>query len=104
MSIRLEEKLVKWSPTITLALCSVVAVLAAVALYILFNYQAETACSTAPASKECQQIKVASDKARTPRSACVITRLAGLGCPALEDRRRGLNDDEFPQGRGDRND
>ncbi len=99
-----EERLVKWSPRITLILSATVVVLAGVALFILVHYQPETACSNAPASKECQQIKVASDKARTPRSACVITRLAGLGCPALEARRRGLDDDEFPHGGGTRND
>ena len=56
-------------------------------VYVLTSYQVKTACETDPQGKECQRIKVESDKARSIRSACVITRLAGLGCPALDKRR-----------------
>lgn len=41
-----------------------------------------------PHSRACQRIKIRSDRARSIRSACVITRKAGLGCPALERRQR----------------
>lgn len=98
-----EDRLVKWSPRITLVLSATVVVLAGIAVYILIQYQPKTACQTDPAGRECQSLKVESDKYRTPRSACVITRLAGLGCPALEDRRRSLPDDQFPTGKGARN-
>ena len=40
-------------------------------------------CTVDPAGRECQRAKIRSDRHRSIRSACVITRKAGLGCPAL---------------------
>lgn len=100
---RAEDWLMKNSPRILTGLLAIVVVLIGVAVYILIQYQPKTACQTNPQGRECQQIKVESDKARTPRSACVITRLAGLGCPALEDRRAKAKDNEKRQPEGDTN-
>ena len=53
--------------------------------YVVLEYQRKTACETDPAGRECQQIKVVSDGYRSVHSACVITRRAGLGCPAADN-------------------
>lgn len=51
----------------------------------------QSPCQRDATSKACQQLKIESDKARSPRSACVITRLAGYpGCPALDGRRAAV--------------
>lgn len=60
-----------------------IALLLGAVVYVLTSYQVETACQKDSGGKECQQLKVDSDRERTPQSACVITRRAGLGCPAL---------------------
>lgn len=83
----MEATILRWTPRIALVTSVIVIGLCAVSIYILTHYEAETACSNAPTSKECQQIKVASDKARSIHSACVITRRAGLGCPAAERKK-----------------
>lgn len=82
-----EATILRWTPRIALVTSVIVLILCGVSVYILTHYEAETACSSDPASKECQQIKVISDKARTVHSACVITRIAGLGCPAAHESR-----------------
>lgn len=51
--------------------------------YVILSYQPKTACQTDPGGIECQQLKIDSDLLRPPESACVITILAGFGCPAL---------------------
>ena len=89
MSSRMEATILRWTPRIALVTSVIVIALCGVSIYILTHYEAETACSTDPTSKECQQIKVASDKARSVHSACVITRRAGLGCPAAERKTSG---------------
>lgn len=55
----------------------------------------QSPCQENPTGRECQQVKVDSDRARTVGSACVITRKAGLGCPALE--KQGGSDDAKPK-------
>lgn len=85
---RFEERLVKWSPRITLILSATVVVLAGVAVYILTQYQPKTACERDPSSRACQKIKVESDKERNVRSACVILHKAGYKCPVGDVRQR----------------
>lgn len=66
---------------------SILVLLGAV-VYVVFEYQRKTACERDPASRECQQIKVESDKARSVRSACVILHKAGYRCPVGDVARR----------------
>ena len=60
-------------------------ILIATVTYDVLDYQPKTACQTDPAGRECQLLKVESDSYRTVHSACVITRIAGLGCPAADN-------------------
>ena len=82
-----EATILRWTPRIALVTSVIVLILCGVSVYILTHYEAETACSSDPSSRECQQIKVESDKGRSVHSACVITRIAGLGCPAANESR-----------------
>ena len=58
-------------------------VLACAIGYVITSYQPKTACQTDPSGRECQAIKIDSDLARSASSACVVTVIAGYGCPAL---------------------
>lgn len=78
-----EEALMRWLPKVLLGFLAVVIVLSGVAVYTLLEYQPKTACQRDSGGRECQQLKVESDRQRSKNSACVITRRAGLGCPAL---------------------
>lgn len=51
-----EERLVRWSPRITLVLSGIVVILAGLAVYTLMNYQPKSACSDDPAGDKCQQL------------------------------------------------
>lgn len=56
-------------------------------------------CQQDADSPACQQLKIETDRARSIQSACIITRKAGLGCPALS-RPGGLdNGPRTPEGR-----
>ena len=57
-------------------------------VYVVFEYQRKTACERNPAGRECQALKVASDKTRSVRSACVILHKAGYRCPVGDVARR----------------
>lgn len=90
-SARLERRKTRW---INVGFGLSILILLGAIVYVITNYQPETACQVDPTSRECQKLKIESDKDRTPRSACVITRRAGLGCPVLQRRRERLQKEE----------
>lgn len=63
-----EDTILRWTPRIALVTSVIVLILCAVSIYIL-TYEAKTACSSDPSSREC------------------LTRIAGLGCPAANESR-----------------
>lgn len=47
-----------------------------------------SACTLAPASRECQQVKRQSDRARTVRDTCIAFHRVGYRCPVGHPTRR----------------
>ena len=50
-------------------------------------------CTLDPASRTCQRVRADGARAQSTHTACITTRKAGLGCPALEGRNRNASTD-----------